>query len=421
MRYSFIFLTLFFNSYLTYAQEFSCKHSPRPIQTASESEIRNFQKWHKAKNKGNIPEADYFIADINNDGRDEIIIEYNSDNALWDKSIFSSVKNDYKEIVNIPEDLRKTLFRQYNISKNKKLSITFVKACDKTFIRGYLWEKGITTKACSKYWQDYDNSVFLEYYKKREYVEAYSVLNNALSFCEKEIAEERKLRILNDLALTSMKSGDFDLCLRHIEEINKGNAFASSPKDFKLAVNHNKGLCENSKQKERLAKGKSNYDYSWPLEFKGKSLNNILSDKRLSGLFEATVPEITTRKYLKPGDLRQDFELRFSGPPDDVLLREGRYLTLGGCIENACASKGMLWVDVKQNISVGVLLDTWDEKNNFFLAVSKNINFSNLPSEFYTDLKDWLISHEATPVTGELIGYDKKVVSLNSIIPFLRE
>ncbi len=91
----------------------------------------------------------------------------------------------------------------------------------------------------------------------------------------------------------------------------------------------------------------------WLLGFDGKSTNELVLDKHFPEFLRTHVMTRTVNYWIgKPTSPAKDALEFLHGPPDDVHVADGRYLTASACVPHDCPDRGLLWVDVTTGATV---------------------------------------------------------------------
>lgn len=85
----------------------------------------------------------------------------------------------------------------------------------------------------------------------------------------------------------------------------------------------------------------------WLLAFDGASTNAVVHDRRLRDAVSRVVPSALGPELLAA----------LGGPPDPLLVTDGRHVSMSACIPRACHVKGFLWLDAANGRGIGAILD----------------------------------------------------------------
>jgi hypothetical protein len=151
---------------------------------------------------------------------------------------------------------------------------------------------------------------------------------------------------------------------------------------------------------------------------------NIIIDPRFEPLLKASFPQ---RQWFwhEHGRLVSMDSLIYSSiaTGGDVLLDEGRYVTIDGCYVGICdVVRGMLWIDTgikpANMIFVSTQLVSGDgpERYQLWIFSSRKLDWQHLPPAFSTSLPRWLCNIE-TPGYNAGNGYNLRFVLANIVQP----
>lgn len=165
--------------------------------------------------------------------------------------------------------------------------------------------------------------------------------------------------------------------------------------------------------------------YKWlSAQTKYNNTNALYWDEDFRVFLKKTVNKI--QLYLgvygksKKSDLLEIVETAFSGPPDGLVYSDNkRYLTISACKQSECSVKGLLWIDTKNKISVGVILHYFYEgekylrEGNLFIF-SKNIKkVKDLPDEFHKSLNQWKVKKKISHGTVRFLNSENIISVVN--------
>ena len=109
-----------------------------------------------------------------------------------------------------------------------------------------------------------------------------------------------------------------------------------------------------------------------------------------------------------------------SGPPDGLKYTDNkRYLTISACKQSDCGNKGMLWVDTKEKISIGVIHHHFFNDKKYFregnlLIFSRNFaQYKNLPVEFFNSLNNWKNQENISPSLARFVNSENKISKID--------
>lgn len=138
---------------------------------------------------------------------------------------------------------------------------------------------------------------------------------------------------------------------------------------------------------------------TWLLGYEGKSTNEFVWDKRATGLVNTRVPPM----------LSDDVLQALGGPPDPVVLVEGRYVSMSACRPHSCTEKGFLWVDTKTGIGLGAYY-----LSGTLRLGSNGISADHIPVQARLALISWLTEHDLGTESAEFIGRSGERIKLDS-------
>lgn len=100
-----------------------------------------------------------------------------------------------------------------------------------------------------------------------------------------------------------------------------------------------------------LAKAKiSEDDWGWLQTWDGKQSNDLgESDINF-------IKKMMLTKMIKP------ITDRLSGPPNDIDMKDQRYITITGCMAHACTHEALIWIDIKEKVVIsayGESINQW--------------------------------------------------------------
>ena len=53
-----------------------------------------------------------------------------------------------------------------------------------------------------------------------------------------------------------------------------------------------------------------------------------------------------------PTALTDNVSAALSGPPDPVIVRDNRYVSVSACVVHACSEKGFFWIDSRTGVAL---------------------------------------------------------------------
>jgi hypothetical protein len=351
----------------------------------------------------------FFVADIDNDGRPEVIGEVTMGSG------------GYLGLGIYREKGGKLIERdpQFDLVEGAQASQDLlVRICGRTYVslwggaqgamEGYLWKDGKTVRACDPDWTAYQRARFKDSYDRKLFDIANTTLSSHLDTCGDKLPPETRLAILSDMAVTSFHLGDYRSCLRTVKVARAVPGFGRS--------RSMKALVFNEDQCAHPPAEKQPNDFHWLLDGKKRS---AAEDKQLDeALLAATVPdaEPETIALWPLGGKGQEQSRRDAVPArrsaigklessphvqvelrglvrdqltvsDDVKLPvvRNRYVTRAGWLPHSAESRAMLWIDVTAGTSVFVV----NAFHDCFLAGSRTLGAGDLSPEFKAAFARW--------------------------------
>ena len=172
-----------------------------------------------------------------------------------------------------------------------------------------------------------------------------------------------------------------------------------------------------------LAERPDSKDFQWILEFKGKSTNEVVWDKRFETLLRKYVPETRVDLGMTEGPepLIASVNEVFSGSPDDVVVQDGRFVILSASRHRSAMEKGFLWLDLKTGTVIGSVIHYFFNKlelentdSAMLLIYSNQVNAESLPLEFQDALEYWIAGKNVRVETRRFAGKSRSIKTLNS-------
>lgn len=137
----------------------------------------------------------------------------------------------------------------------------------------------------------------------------------------------------------------------------------------------------------------------WLLGYAGKSTNEFIWDKRATELVNTRVPSALSDDVLKA----------LGGPPDPVVVEQGRYASMSACRPHSCTEKGFLWVDTKTGVGLGAYF-----VSDALRLGSNGISADHIPVQAREALISWLTDHDLHTESAEFIGRSGERVKLDT-------
>ena len=147
--------------------------------------------------------------------------------------------------------------------------------------------------------------------------------------------------------------------------------------------------------------------------------NSLYWDDDFKAYLNNTIPKIDLLIGFtgdKKGSLYDNFSAVISGPPDSLKYSEDqRYLLASACRARECPSKGLIWIDTKEEKSIGLIKHAfWESLKNIkedqILLFSTD--YEKIPKEFLNSVKIWMKKNEVTPSVIRMINKDTQIKEL---------
>jgi len=144
---------------------------------------------------------------------------------------------------------------------------------------------------------------------------------------------------------------------------------------------------------------------SWPLQYRDRSANEFIWDKKTPGLVKATVP----RKMV------DDVLDGLGGPPDPVYVKDNRYFSTSACVSHACMSKSFYWLDTARGVALAaLLLDAGDDGVSTLDLGSRTLSRRHIPAAAKAALMAWMADLNVTPGRVSFMDASGRRVLLNA-------
>lgn len=402
------------------------KQEYKVIQPATKKELapiipkikRSYKEDEYYSSSENIELCDGYIIDINNDGKKEYVFVSHIGCEGFELDIF--VENDKKiEKLEMPYFCAEL---EYFNPLTKQCEL-FVEAQGKIYICAdsgdtrdiYLWQANNLIAVCDNFWIKQQRLLFNDLFKEKKYRKALFLLKNFEETCRTKIDPQIDLWIRNDIALVALKAGHPFTCWKILQEIQGDTAYAHASAKLIHAIKTNEKLCQTAIEQEKTTGSKGKYDYHWLLSYKGKSNNYIVFDDRFDSLLAAIIPDIEIDQFhgnwpfysLSSIYLRKDIWYRLVGPEQDVTITANRYVTFSGSFCHSAGEKGMVWCDIKNQISCAVTGSKCSHYTDYdpVRIFSRSLHRGELPKEFLDSLKNWIAAAQIH--SSEVIFYDR--------------
>lgn len=136
---------------------------------------------------------------------------------------------------------------------------------------------------------------------------------------------------------------------------------------------------------------------AWVLAYAGQSTNRFIWDPRAKGLVESRVPAALSREVLSG----------LGGPPDPVLVTQGRYLAASGCVAHSCPDKAFFWIDTRTGAGLGAYYGGSELRlgSNAMQAV-------RIPEAAKLAVTSWLRELELSPASVQFVSRTGEATTL---------
>lgn len=138
-----------------------------------------------------------------------------------------------------------------------------------------------------------------------------------------------------------------------------------------------------------FAQGPADRSARWLLPFDGRSTNDVVHDPRMGAVIARLVPAAMARELL--GAL--------GGPPDPLLVTDGRHVSMSACMPHACDVKGFLWLDVADGMGLGAI-----RVGRTLRLGSRGFTPATIPAPARVALRAWLDDLGASPTAVRFLG-----------------
>lgn len=153
--------------------------------------------------------------------------------------------------------------------------------------------------------------------------------------------------------------------------------------------------------------------FHWLADYDGKSTNAVVWGDRFGNLLNEFVPQ--TSVYLEmtdgPEPLIETVQEVLSGPPEDVIILEGRFVVLVASRHRSAVEKGLLWLDLESSAGIGAVVhysiddvEVGGGESALLLTYSRQADGESLPPEFKHSLGRWLPEQNVNVVARRFIG-----------------
>lgn len=148
------------------------------------------------------------------------------------------------------------------------------------------------------------------------------------------------------------------------------------------------------------ASGNSVGQTAWLLQYRDKSANELIWDRRTKRLVETRVPSALSRQVLSA----------LGGPPDPVFVVADRYVSTSACRPHSCIEKGFLWVDTHTGIGLGAYY-----LDGELLLGSNGMSRDRLPRPARLALINWLDESDLRAASVAFVGRSGQRSSLDAL------
>jgi hypothetical protein len=345
-----------------------------------------FARWRKKQGDPNVDSEAFYRADIDNDGRPEIVsTDHQGSGSYLYMTIYRETDGAFHEVDAPPAPTGVSYdgggwYGHDSSSFFGSKPEPLIQICGDVYMsfadgpmgarEGYVWKNGKTVRACDPAWTAFQAADFKAFYDHELYDFARNNLEDFLAACGPRLEAETRLRFLSDLAVTRYHLGDFGPCLDAVALAKKEPAFSGS--GARQALEHNAQLCAQPTP--------AKVQRAWfSFDRKGE-----LADFPREKVLATTVPPFGL-------DLRGTVRDELAGPDSGRRVTAHRYVTIWGCMAHDCPERAFLWVDLERGTSVFALNDfeaPGGGKRCFALG-SRTLGRKDLPAAFTTAYEDW--------------------------------
>jgi hypothetical protein len=424
LHFLFLLVVALLNSTMHCSEKTTVPESYVPIKSAGVDKVAHIVQWVKNNKKAleddgkffdcdDLSNCDSYVIDINNDGKQEyVFIDYQGQLNCLLLRIFAEDDKGIRCIdmpyTPVSIGLWKTPFDELFVQAQGKIYICTTEFDDyQNKTRDiYFWEKDKISFACDTFWIAEQRKLFNKLYEQGLYNEAYTLLDTFEKKCRHSIDPQADLWLRSDISLAALKNGNARNALAIIKSIKGDTAFAHASKKLKKAVETNESLSQKALEKE-ISSTKGKYDYDWLLSYKERG-DIIGFDPRFDTLLSVVVPDIMPASCYRHFDAdefvwKDEIKMHFRGQHyGGIEVIGDRYIVCAGHVPHHLPSKGFLWCDVKEKVSVVAMT------GNPVCVTSRSLEWEELPAEFYNALKTWLLGLEKKTVKSPpVLFYDR--------------
>ena len=154
-------------------------------------------------------------------------------------------------------------------------------------------------------------------------------------------------------------------------------------------------------------------------QYDGKTSNELYRDKQFRKLLKDFVPDCTYH-YGTDKSLMDALDEVIEKSQEPVVVRDGRYVMLGGRMGPYLGGRAFLWIDMREGIGLGAFFfaptngEPSPVVNVFSRQVQKEmlLDYSELPAAFVGDLAQWERGNRVPPLSTRyfITGSNKKIL-----------
>lgn len=393
------------------------------INPATEEQLYPIRQWIKCNEQAlkedgifYVDELQYltgYLLDINNDGKQEYVF-VGSDGRLSCLMlyIFGCNNTGFHHLKMPYEPDHRGLWQ------SPLCDGLFVKAQGKIYICTtefdyyaqktrdiYCWEKDTLSFVCDNFWIKQQRILFNDFCNRNLYKEAYEMLNEFENRSRFRVEPTIDLELRSDVSMAALKNNNPVTALSIINDIQKDTAFSKVSGIFQQKIKNMAVLCEQEIEKQKSALTEK-YDFTWLLECSGCEIAGF--DSRFEKLLAAIVPVFPPAERYRNNDAawKDQIQAYFCGQFYGYSkVIENRYVVSAGHMPHNQTNKGFLWCDMQEKIGI-VAITT-----NPICVTSKNVEWEELPAQFFDAFKEWLLSISSSDKSDKLtpaIFYDRQ-------------
>lgn len=126
----------------------------------------------------------------------------------------------------------------------------------------------------------------------------------------------------------------------------------------------------------------------WLLEADGRSTNEVVHDPRMGAVIARAVPAAMV----------SELHGALGGPPDPLLVTDGRHVSMSACMPHVCDVKGFLWLDVADGRGLGAI-----RVGRTLRLGSRTFTPATIPAPARAALRAWLDDLGASPTAVRFV------------------